>query len=155
MKHYAKEGTNMNANQWLQRRLIPARSVTTLLLLGVLTIGNLGPAQVQAAGPAVQRPISDFLDAQGTTMVFNAPVPDQLGWANNPDLSNKPPFQFALFDYAGLANDYLISHRYPSLGTTTDGTITERPLADGRAEVHVILHTTNALAFSATAPRMC
>jgi hypothetical protein len=83
-----------------------------LLLLGMLTIGNLGPASVQAAqGPAVQRPISDFLDAQGTTMVFNTPVPDQLGWANNPSLSNSakpPPFRFALFDYSGLANDYLI-----------------------------------------------
>jgi hypothetical protein len=110
------------------------------------------PAPVQAAqGPTVQRPIEDFLDAQGTTMVFNAPVRDQLGWANNPGLSNShnpPPFQFALFDYAGFANDYLTSQRYPSLGTTTDGTITERPLADGRAEVHVILHTTNALAWA-------
>src|SRR6266481_7353767 len=86
-------------------RTRPARSVTVLLLLGALTIGNLEPAPVQAAqGPAVQRPISDFLDAQGTTMVFNTPVADQLGLANNPSLSNSnhpPPFLFALFDYAG------------------------------------------------------
>jgi hypothetical protein len=123
-----------------------------LVTLGVPTIGNLGPAPVQAAqDPSGQRPISDFLDAQGTTMVFNTPVPDQLGLANNPSLSNSakpPPFRFALFDYAGLANDYLTSHGYPSLGTITDGTITERPLADGRAEVSVILHTTNALAWA-------
>jgi len=115
----------------------------------MLTIGNLGPAPVQAAkDPAVQRPIEDFLDAQGTTMVFNAPVFDQIGWANAPDLSNKPPFRFALFDYAGLANDYLILQGHASLDTTTDGNITERPLADGRAEVSVILHTTNALAWA-------
>jgi hypothetical protein len=126
--------------------------VTILLLPGMLTIGNLGPAPVQAAqDPTVQRPISDFLDAQGTTMVFNTPVPDQIGWANNPALSKSqmpPPFRFALFDYAGLANDYLISQGHSSLDTTTDGTITERPLADGRAEVSVILHTTNALTWA-------
>src|SRR4051794_18405763 len=82
--------------------------------LGVLTIGNMGAAPVQAAQDrTVQRPISDFLDAQGTTMVFNTPVPDQEGWANNPFLSKSaspPPFRFALFDYAGLANEYLIAH---------------------------------------------
>jgi hypothetical protein len=131
----------------------PLTSVTILLLLGMLTIGDLGPGPVQAAqGPAVQRPIEDFLDAQGITMVFNAPVFDQIGWANanDPSLHNLPPPRFALFDYAGLANDYLISHLYPSLDTTTDGTITERPLADGRAEVSVILHTTNALTWASS-----
>jgi hypothetical protein len=127
----------------------PARSVTIVLLLGMLTIGNLGPAPVQAAqDPAVQRPISDFLDAQGTTMVFNSPVPDQVGWSNNPALPNFPPPRFGLFDYAGLANDFLISQGHSSLDTRTDGTITERPLADGRAEVSVILHTTNALTWA-------
>jgi len=118
------------------------------LLLGVLTDGNLRPASVQAAqDAAVQRPISDFLNAQGTTMVFNTPVPDQIGWTNNPLVQNKPPARFALFDYAGLANAFLVSQGHASLGTETDGTITERPLADGRAEVSVILHTTNALAW--------
>jgi hypothetical protein len=120
--------------------------------LGVLTIGNMGPSPVQAAQDgAVQRPISDFLDAQGTTMIFNTPVPDQIGWSNNPSLSKSsspPPFRFALFDYAGLANEYLISQGHASLDTTTDGTVTERPLANGRAEVSVILHTTNALAWA-------
>jgi hypothetical protein len=163
----------MNTNQWLQRRPVAVTAphqnlkigvnhferrrmmkskkcwCSVILLLGMLTIGNLGPAPVQAAqGSAVQRPISDFLDAQGTTMVFNAPVPDQIGWSNVPELPNFPPPRFALFDYAGLANDYLISQEHASLGTTTDGTITERPLADGRAEVSVILHTTNALTWA-------
>jgi hypothetical protein len=126
-----------------------ARPVMIVLLFGVLTIGNLRPASVQAAqDPAVQRPISDFLNAQGTTMVFNTPVPDQIGWTNNPLLPNFPPPRFALFDYAGLANAFLISHGHSSLGTQIDGSITERPLADGRAEVSVILHTTNALTWA-------
>jgi hypothetical protein len=138
-RNFLKIGTTDNSTRL-------ARS-TILLLLGVLTF--MEPAPVQAAPDrTVQRPISDFVDAQGTTMVFTPPVPDQEGWANAPTLSNKPPFRFALFDYAGLANEYLISHQYPSLGTTIDGTVTERPLANGRAEVSVILHTTNALTWA-------
>src|SRR5262249_41646002 len=38
------------------------------------------------------------------------------------------------------------------LGTKTDGTMTERPLADGRAEVSVILHTTDALTWASMFP---
>jgi hypothetical protein len=44
-------------------------------------------------------------------------------------------------DYAGLADDYAAG----ILGTQTTGTVTERPLSDGRAEIHVRLHTKNAL----------
>ena len=46
-----------------------------------------------------------------------------------------------------MANEYLIDNGGDSLGTTTTGRINERPLADGRAEVAVTLHTTNALAW--------
>src|SRR5262249_32922714 len=41
---------------------------------------------------------------------------------------------------------------HPSLGTNVDGTITERPLTDGRAEVSVILHTTDALTWASEFP---
>src|SRR5262249_54563265 len=46
-------------------------------------------------------------------------------------------------DYAGIADAYYGG----AFGTTFDGTITERPLADGRAEVTVLLHTKNALTY--------
>ena len=39
----------------------------------------------------------------------------------------------------------------PSLGTQVGGTVSERALSDGRAEVTVILHTENALAWVSTA----
>ena len=51
-------------------------------------------------------------------------------------------------DYAGLANEWLVSQGYPDLGTTTAGSITERPLEDGRAEVSVVLHTKKASAWA-------
>ncbi len=54
-----------------------------------------------------------------------------------------------MFDYAGLAAKYLEDNFGISLGTTAGGSITERPLSDGRAEVTVILHTKRALTWAA------
>ena len=47
------------------------------------------------------RPLSDFLDAQGSTVIFFPPVADMLAWV---DLGFE---YFALVDYAGLADDYV------------------------------------------------
>ena len=93
-----------------------------------------------APAPATQRLLSDFLDAQGSTSVFISPLPDFIGWANN-----NPQTLFASVDYVGLVANYLANHGGPVLGTQVDGTVSERPLEDGRAEVTVILHTTDAL----------
>ena len=51
-------------------------------------------------------------------------------------------------DYSGFATRYLERTGGPSLGTTYDGSITERVLNDGRAEVTITLRTQNALAFA-------
>jgi hypothetical protein len=92
--------------------------------------------------------INDFLAAQGSTNGFIPPIPDFIGWADNPQT------HFASVDYAGLANGYLIREGYPSLGTKTSGTVTERSLNDGsgRAEVSVVLHTTKALTWVVALP---
>lgn len=50
-------------------------------------------------------------------------------------------------DYAGFAARYLERSGGPSLGTTYTGSITERLLNDGRAEVTITVQTDNALAF--------
>jgi hypothetical protein len=50
-------------------------------------------------------------------------------------------------DYAGFAARYIERIGGPSLGTTYKGSITERLLNDGRAEVTITLQTENALAF--------
>jgi hypothetical protein len=112
--------------------------------------GLVFPANTHGA-EGNQRPIADFLSAQGTTMVFNTPVRDQIAWfsAVAPPPVRRPPVRFALVDYCGFADEYLQSID-PSLalGTSTGGSVTERPLSDGRAEVTVILHTTSALTWA-------
>jgi hypothetical protein len=60
------------------------------------------------------------------------------------------PGRIAVVDYAGGANRYLASQGYKSLGTSVEGSIVEVPLSDGRAQVTVVLHTTNALTFAST-----
>ncbi len=107
-------------------------------------------------GTAVNRPIEDFLNAQGTTSIFYkgqyAPgLPDYaVGWTTGacPGPFCPPTgFRIAAVDYAGGAARYLERHGYGSLDTKTAGSITERRLPDGRAEVTLVLHTTNALTF--------
>jgi hypothetical protein len=107
-------------------------------------VGLLRPESA-TAGPTVHRPIADFLDAQGTTTCFTPPAPAQLAWASDFDIS---PVRFALFDYTGLTAQFLLETADISLGTTVSGSVVERPLADGRAEVTVNLHTRDALAWA-------
>jgi hypothetical protein len=96
----------------------------------------------------IQRPIADFVSQQGTTSVFNSEVPglpDNVGWTTASKVSNG---HFALIDYSGKDAAFLFSHNGIDLGTTVSGTVHERPLADGRAEVSVELDTSNALAWA-------
>jgi hypothetical protein len=75
----------------------------------------------------IQRPIKDFIDAQ---IGF-------YSW-NDPETGN-----IFTLDYLGRWNDTFAL----SLGTTLTGTVTEQPLADGRARVRVDLRTENALTY--------
>jgi hypothetical protein len=138
---------------WLQR------GVTRRMVFGVLSGGlsavawnEMGltrkkrrarkqPARVgvEAKGGATQRPISEFVEVQGTTQVFVPPVNDVVGWATPSD----DPVLFAWIDYVGVADDFLLG----ALGTATSGKVIEQPQKDGRAKVHVNLHTRNALAW--------
>jgi hypothetical protein len=123
-----------------------------VLLITVTAIGlNAG-----AALPAVQRPIEDFVNAQGefcldpdtfcegdgvNCFLFVPPTPNFLG-SSDPDANI-----CASVDYAGLMDAWITSESGGAVtfDTQFSGGITERPLADGRAEVHVRLRTTNAL----------
>jgi hypothetical protein len=98
-------------------------------------------------GETIQRPIQDFLATQGTfciddgmggCLLFVPPDPNFLGWTNDLDSS---VIYFAGVDYAGLAN------AYAGPGPQISGTVTERPLPDGTAEVTVRLLTKNANAW--------
>jgi hypothetical protein len=101
---------------------------------------------------AVQRPIEEFIAAQGTFCIddgmggcflFVPPVENFFGWGDPAKGVG------AAFDYAGLADEAItsLSGGAISLGTTTSGGVTERPLEDGRAEIHVVLQTRNAMTF--------
>ena len=118
------------------------RATIALVIAAALTTTSTTSHAVQKINDAaaVQRPLSDFLNAQGSSSFFIPPLPDFIGWTNN-----NPQTLFASVDNLGLVSGYLASHGGPDLGTQVDGTVMERPLADGRAEVTVNLHTTNAL----------
>ena len=105
---------------------------------------------------AVQRPIEEFVAAQGTFCIddgmggcflFIPPAENFFGWGD--------PARgiCSAFDYAGLANKAIkaATGGAVDLGTTTSGSVTERPLPDGRAEVDVVLQTWNANTFGQSA----
>jgi len=131
-----------------QRRVvtITSRFVTPLLTLLVfgLIVSSFIKIDSAQAGQVVQRPISDFISTQGTTSMFIPPVPDYIGWTT---AAGFQPAYGASVDYAGVANRWLMANGHSSLGTTFRGSISERPLSDGRALVSVELATKNALAF--------
>jgi hypothetical protein len=124
----------MKNSRKMWRRVAPAVGVAFWLLVSA-TI-------VLAQGAAVQRPIEDFVDAQGTYCIDDGsggcllivpPIPNFVGFSS--------PEYCASVDYAGLVEAYWGG----PFGTTTKGSVTERPLPDGRAEVSVRLLTANAL----------
>jgi hypothetical protein len=115
-----------------------------------------------AAAPAVraddsaaarQRPIEEFVDAQGT--YCGGPLVNYPGCKAEGPIGNLIAFQkyvagyrrFVRVDFPALTDRYLASEGLPTLGTTYYGSITEQPLPDGTAHVSVRLHTQNAPAW--------
>ncbi len=129
------------------RRLRFVTVVLIALLLGTLSPScsdqTSDPVQPAAASvtlaKTVQRPISDFVNAQGLTTYFVPPALDFMGWYAVTDNG----VLLASVDYAGLSDRYLNG----ALGTTFSGTVIERPLPDGRARVTVNLHTRSTLVY--------
>jgi hypothetical protein len=118
------------------------------IVMGMMFSMPVVMAKNNTDGNTVLRPIEDFLAAQGTyciadgmggCLLFVPPDPNFLGWNSEFD---SPPVLFAGVDYAGLAEE-AYNGNLPQMS----GTVTERPLKDGRAEVTVLLHTKNANAW--------
>lgn len=100
-----------------------------------------------------KRTIEEFVAAQGTfcfpngsggCIQFVAPLENFLGWTS-PTQSRA-----ASIDYAGIADRYIRSatSNARSLGTTFEGSVTERELSDGRVLVSVNLKTKSALTWA-------
>lgn len=110
-------------------------TVTILVLLGlVMTV--LPGIQVNAAG-ARQRPFSDWLSAQGSALNPTNCASSVLGWLT-PDFAT-----FARADYSGKIGDCITANGGPDFNPEFSGTVTERDLPDGTAEIHVVHHFTN------------
>ena len=133
-------------------RIVARRTWTAVLQTGAGVVLVLWTAAALDPGAraTTTRPIEEFVAAQGTyclddgnggCVLFVPPLQNFFGW------STLAIPRCAAVDYAGIANAYIeaTSGGTRSLGTRMDGTVTERPLADGRAEIDVLLHTTKAL----------
>ncbi len=140
-------------------------------LLGWLFLGGPEPVEIDClwgegsgAAAATQRSIDEFVAVQGTFCIvppddgcesigavevdgcclFVPPIENFFGW------SDPGSGLFASVDFFGNAEEWIqgASGGAASFGTTTTGSVTERPLADGQAEIHVRLHTKNALSWA-------
>ena len=122
-------------------------------LSGALAAGHVSDVGSPSDGQhaAVHRPVSDFVSAQGSTNGFIPPIPDFIAWTDNPP-NGCNATKFASVDYAGVAAAWLQANGGPAFGTQVGGSVTERPLADGRADVTVVLNTSNAISWVVAFP---
>ena len=122
-----------------------------LLIASAVVITNSA-----TAAPGQQRPIDDFVVAQGTfcltptcdeippCFLFVPPVENFVG------LNDPVSLLAASVDYAGLADAWITAQpEGVSFGTEFSGSITERSLpGTDSVEVHIRLRTTNALVWA-------
>jgi hypothetical protein len=97
--------------------------------------------------------IAGFIAAQGSADNFNSfngvvlpGLPQESGWGTSSATFNAGTGHFARVDYTGQDAAFL----HLNYGTTTSGTVSERPLPGGGSEVTVNLDTHNAFAFATT-----
>ncbi len=90
-----------------------------------------------AIAQTTSRPISDFMNGQHAFGTYYFVV-----W------QDPTTHRLLAIDYAGKMNQYIVAHGGTDLGTTISGTILERPLKDGKAEVTVMLHIDKGLTYA-------
>jgi len=119
-------------------KMLPAHSVLLAVILCLLAAATASGQNNKSSSNnnARTRPIQDFLSAQtngfpSLAAAWGDPVSKRFAWV----------------DYAGVMNHQIEESGGASLGTTADGTVIERPLDDGTAEVTVLVHTTNAFVY--------
>lgn len=129
------------------------KSLIKVISLTIASILLFASHAVTAGNGVNIRPISDFVEKQGTFCIpdggggcflFVPPLDNFIG------SSDPKSGILAAIDYAGIANNWVMreSGGVISFGTSFSGTVRERPLLDGSAEVQVILRTKNALTWA-------
>lgn len=111
-------------------------------------VGPLEKSEPLVGKDCFERPLSDFLNAQGSSSSFFPPVKDYVGWADAVDPDTELPTTFALVDYAGLANEYIKAQTGHSLGTRVRGRVVQCNLDGNKAQITVTLSTTKAMGFA-------
>jgi hypothetical protein len=101
------------------------------ILAFIIFATGVSAPKAEAENGTLQRPISDFLDAQ----ILGE---GNLSWISNP--SQKDASYFCRVDFMGVINRYFLNPDGVDLGSEFSGTVTERVISDGRTEVHVVLH---------------
>jgi hypothetical protein len=125
------------------------------LLAMALAFASMVSEPAVAAGGVTRRPVSDWLAAQGSMTaaeweaLLGIPfLTDYVIWTGRTG-PHEDITLLMVVDYAGLDAGAVEdeSGGAVTIPTAFSGTVIERPLADGRTEVHVKLHTKNALAY--------
>lgn len=119
-----------------------------LVLSALVAAYSLAPGAGEAA--TRHRPLSEFLNAQGSTNLFIPPTPDYIAWFNNAPPT--PTSLFASVDYSGAAARWIRTSGGTPPPTQLSGSVSERDLADGRTEVTVLLRARSALTWVAAIP---
>lgn len=126
-----------------------------LLLLGLTTATT--PSS-QAQGKVAQRDLQEWLDAQGTRTAPHPLLPQTprlYSWTNNPDINGDGvpdgPAYRLWYDYAGvLGRDTSYGSKFGPDAIV--GTLTERAIGEGMAEVTVRVRITGALIWVTSQP---
>jgi hypothetical protein len=111
---------------------------TFMLGATVALMACLGTVQIPAQGTR-QRPFSDWLDKQ-TIQPTGCIL---VSWGDQ-----VPSKTIATVDYAGKIGALVGSQGGPTIDTVVEGTVRERDLPDGRAEILLNVYFTNAMAFA-------
>jgi len=142
-----KNGNRTKKGSVMKKHAIQIIEIVTAAVCGCFFI------TAAQAEQATIRPVSQFVEAQGTYCLFSGTYTGScyltvnLG-ENFMSWSSPCSNLHASIDYAGLADRRLQENGYNGghgLGTSFEGTIVDRTLSDGRAEVKVLLKTKNAL----------
>jgi len=121
-------------SSWIASRIA---ALAMGIAMGIL--GNASTASAQ--GTVLQRPIEDFVDAQGTMPAPPGFTANYIGWIGRTG-PKEPLTRIMTLDYAGL-DAAAVGLAPPEMR----GTVTERPLANGQTNVKVTLRTRNELAY--------
>lgn len=95
-------------------------------------------ASSRAMAQVTIRPLSDFTNAQQLTS-GGSPL---ILWID--PVTNR----YMTIDYSGKVNDFIVAHGGKSVGTVVSGTVIQRPLPNGTAEITVQLNLQNAVVWA-------